>query len=95
VYIVLLKFSANQGLAGQYMAAHKAWLQQGFDEGVFLLAGSLLPGLGGAILAHCEEGTSLRDRVNADPFVVAGVVSAEIMEVAPSKAVQSLSFLVA
>ena len=52
MFIVLLKFSTNREQSGDYLDGHKAWLKQGFDDGVFLLAGSLQPGLGGGILAR-------------------------------------------
>ena len=51
MFMVLLKFSGNKGQAGQFMAGHKDWLERGFADGVFLLAGSLQPGLGGGIVA--------------------------------------------
>ena len=43
MFIVLLKFSSNKANAAQWMEGHKAWLQRGFDDGVFMLAGSLKP----------------------------------------------------
>ena len=30
MFIVLLRFSANKGQAGQFMEGHKAWLQLAF-----------------------------------------------------------------
>jgi uncharacterized protein YciI len=67
------------------MEGHKAWLKHGFDEGVFLLVGSLHPNAGGAILAHGETLAALGERVNADPFVAEGIVTVEILEITPSK----------
>lgn len=93
MFIVLLKFSGNKANAAQWMEGHKAWLQRGFDDGVFMLAGSLTPSLGGAVLAHRTTMEDLRARVDADPFVVENVVSAEIMEIAPARAEERLGFL--
>ncbi len=93
MFIVLLRFAANRGEASRLMDGHKHWLQRGFDDGVFLLAGSLQPGLGGAVLAHNTTMTDLRARVNADPFVAENVVSAEILDVAPSRSDARLAFL--
>ena len=93
MFIVLLRFSDNRDRAGRFMAGHKAWLQRGFDDGVFLLAGTLQPGVGGGILAHGATLPELRDRVNADPFVAENVVRAEILELAPAKAEERLAFL--
>jgi len=93
MFIVLLRFSGNKGQAGQFMEAHKAWLQRGFDDGVFLLAGSLQPHSGGGIVAHNTRLPDLQKRVDEDPFVVEGVVSAEIVELVPSRADDRLRFL--
>ena len=47
MFIVLLKFADNKGQAGRFMEGHQAWIKRGFDDGVFLLVGSLQPNLGG------------------------------------------------
>jgi len=93
MFIVLLKFSDNKAAASQHMEGHKAWLKQGFDDGVFLLAGSLQPNLGGGILAHNASLSELQQRVNDDPFVAENAVDAEIIELAAAKADERLSFL--
>ena len=95
MFVVLLKFAGNKGKAGQFMGPHKAWLQRGFDDGIFLLSGSLQPSLGGAIMAHNSSMSDLQERVNADPFVVEGVVSAEILEISPSRVDDRLKSLLA
>jgi len=93
MFIVLLKFSGNKGQASQFMEGHNAWIKRGFDDGVFLLVGSLQPNLGGGIVAHNTSLPDLQGRVNDDPFVVENVVSAEIIEITPSKADGRLNFL--
>ena len=94
MHIVFLKFSANKSQAGQFMDGHKAWIKRGFDDGVFLLAGSLEPGLGGGLLAHNTSLADLQSRVNEDPFVVENVVKADIFELDPGNADERLKFLV-
>jgi len=93
MFVVLLKFSDNKGNARQFMKGHNEWIERGFDDGVFLLTGSLQPSLGGGIVAHNTSLSDLQSRVNTDPFVVEGVVKAEILEIAPSKADTRLKFL--
>jgi uncharacterized protein YciI len=93
MFIVLLKFSVNKSQAGQFMEGHKEWIKRGFDDGVFVLVGSLQPNLGGAILAHNTSLPDLQGRVNDDPFVAQNVVSAEIIEITPSKTDERLKFL--
>ncbi|NVD97295.1 YciI family protein [Massilia sp. BJB1822] len=93
--IVLLKFAEHKDQAPQYMEAHNAWLKQGFDDGVFVLAGSLQPRRGGAIIAHGCSLDELQARIAEDPFVAFKVVEAEILEISPSKADERLAFLLA
>ncbi|HEX2512220.1 MAG TPA: hypothetical protein VHK44_06440 [Xanthobacteraceae bacterium] len=92
MFIVLLKFSRNKGQASQVMEGHKEWIKRGFDDGVFLLVGTLQPNLGGGIVAHNTSLADLQNRVNADPFVTQNVVSAEILEITPSRADERLTF---
>jgi uncharacterized protein YciI len=93
MFVVLLKFSANKARAAELMEGHKAWIERGFDDGVFLLTGSLRPGLGGAIVAHNTSLPDLQRRVNDDPFVAEGVVGAEILDIATSRADERLTSL--
>lgn len=93
MFIVLLKFAVNRSKAQEFMEGHKAWLQRGFDDGVFLIAGSLQPNLGGGILARGVSRADLVRRVNDDPFVAEHVVEAEILELSPSRTDARLAFL--
>jgi len=92
MFIVLLRFSGNKGQASQFMEGHKEWIKRGFDDGVFLLVGSLQPNLGGGIV-HNTSLSDLQSRVNDDPFVAENIVSAEILEITPSKADERLKFM--
>ena len=56
MFVVLLKFSNNRDRAGEFMDGHNEWIGRGFDDGVFLLAGSLLTGSGGSIFAQLYAG---------------------------------------
>jgi len=95
MFAIFLKFAENRPKAPEFMDAHKAWIKQGFDDGVFLMVGSLQPNMGGAVLAHGVSRDEIETRVNADPFVVEGIVSAEILEISPARADQRLDFLMA
>jgi len=94
VFIVLLKFSDNKSRASDLMESHKEWIKNGFDDGVFLLAGSLQPNLGGGIVAANTTLSDLQTRVQEDPFVAENVVKAEFVEITPAKTDARLSFLI-
>lgn len=95
MFVVLLRFSANKDRAAAFMQAHNDWIRQGFDDGVFLLAGSLQPGLGGTVIAHNTSLELLQARVDRDPFVAEDVVSSEILEIKPARTDGKLAFLAA
>ncbi len=94
MFVVLLKFSENKSQAGEFMDAHNQWIKQGFMDDVFLLVGSLQPGLGGSIIAHNTSLEELQNRVNNDPFVSENIVTAEILDIDAKMADDRLSFLV-
>ena len=93
MFIILLKFSDNKSKAGEFMEGHNEWIKKGFEEDKFLLVGSLQPNLGGGIVAHNTSLPDLQSRVNEDPFVAEDVVSAEILEITPSRTDERLDFL--
>lgn len=93
MFVILLKFGAGKARAGEFMEGHKAWIQKGFDDGVFLLVGSLTPNMGGGLLASGESRADIEARVGQDPFVAEGIVEAEILEIDPARTDDRLSFL--
>jgi uncharacterized protein YciI len=93
VFVVLLKFSDNRAEAGRFMDGHNAWIRRGFDDGVFSLAGTLEPKLGGGIIAHNLSLSELQGRLKDDPFVAENVVTADILQITPSRTEERLRFL--
>ncbi len=93
MFVVLLRFSDNKAQAGKFMDGHKEWIQRGFNDGVFLLSGSIQPSSGGAVLAHNTSLANLQSRVNDDPFVAENIVRAEILEITPGQTDGRLAFI--
>lgn len=92
MFIVTLRF-ADKARAPQFMEEHNAWLRQGFEEGVFLLAGGLDAGKGGAVIVHGLDRAVLARRIDEDPFVSEGIAVADILEIAPGRTDERLAFL--
>lgn len=93
MFFVTLEFTAARSKAAAFLPGHLAWLARGFADGVFLLAGSLAANAGGAVLATGETLEALQERLDADPFVAEGIVTARIVEMAPSRTDPRLAFL--
>jgi uncharacterized protein YciI len=94
MHVVFLRFGEHKARAGELTESHVEWLTRGFADDVFVLSGTIAPGLGGAILAHNITQAELAERVAEDPFVMHGVVTSEIIEISASRADERLSFLV-
>lgn len=90
LYIIFLRFTENKEQAPQFMKDHLEWIEKGLDDNIFLLAGGLLPNLGGTILAHNSPKLDLIKRMDTDPFVKEKIVSYEVFEVSPTKIHSSL-----
>ena len=95
MFMITLTFGENRARAGEFMAAHKAWIEKGFADGVFLLVGSIQPNRGGGILAHGESEEEIVRRLSEDPFVSEGVVVAEVIRIDPARTDPRLDFLAA
>ena len=95
MFVVFLRFTEHKAKAPAFMAAHNAWLAEGFAAGDFLLSGGLAPSLGGAILAQATSRAALEARLAADPFVLEGIVTVEVHEISPGRADPRLAFLAA
>lgn len=92
MFVITLRF-ADKTKAPQFMDGHNAWIKCGFDDGVFLLVGSLQPNAGGAIVAHNASPEEIEVRVQEDPFVAEGVVDAEILVISPGRTDERFDFL--
>lgn len=94
VYVVTLRFTELRHRAPLLMNAHNAWLQRGFADGTFLLAGGLADKAGGALLATAATPELLKHRLDEDPFVAEGIVAPAVVAFTPQRADVRLGFLV-
>jgi uncharacterized protein YciI len=94
LFIVILEYTAPLAEIDKALEAHRAWVRQGYCDGVFLVSGPQTPRKGGAILAHNIDRAALEARLALDPFQQAGLVTHHITEMAPRFADPRLNFLV-
>lgn len=93
MYIITLNLTDRKSQAADHMAAHNEWIARGFEDGVFLVVGSLKPQGGGAIIALADNRSEIESRLAADPFVREGIAEPHIQEVDPARTDARLSFL--
>lgn len=93
MFIILLTYSRPLEEVDVHLAGHKAWVKQGFDDGVLIASGGQKPRVGGAILAVGGDRDAIEKRVAEDPFVSSGVAEATVIEFRPSTVDPRLAFL--
>lgn len=93
MHLIVLRFTDRRPDAPRWMAAHNAWLDAGFADGIFLAAGSLHDGTGGCVLAAGVAADAIAARVAQDPFVAHGVVTADITGFQPHRTQPGLAAL--
>jgi len=93
MFVIFLRFAENRHLAGEHMDGHIDWIRQGIADAVFLLAGSVTGGQGGAISAHGLTRADLETRLQTDPFVAERIVVPEVIEIEPSAVDHRLAFI--
>jgi uncharacterized protein YciI len=60
--------------APELIAAHRRFLQQGYDEGRFLVSGPSIPPTGGILIARAESIEELNGYLADEPFCKAKVM---------------------
>ncbi len=64
---------------------HRAWLQQGYDQGLFLCSGPKVPPTGGYLLARAASVEALRAMFEDEPFKREGLATFTFTEFDPVK----------
>lgn len=78
LFVIVLTYVAPIDQIDAAGKEHVAWLQRGYDQGVFLASGRRLPRTGGIILASAASIEEVEAWMHLDPFQSRGMATAEI-----------------
>jgi uncharacterized protein YciI len=84
-FIVTLQFLAPFEAFGEAVPRHRAFLQEGYDQGFLLLSGPQNPKTGGIVVARAESLEALQDFFTGDPYKREGLATHAFTEFAPVK----------
>ena len=73
------------------LAAHRAYLHEQYENGMFLISGRMVPRTGGVILAVADSRADIEAVIELDPFKEAGAASYQITEFVPTMAAEIFS----
>jgi uncharacterized protein YciI len=73
------------------LAAHREYLREQYDNGMFLMSGRMVPRTGGIIIATADSRADIEAVIELDPFNEAGAASYAITEFVPTMTADILS----
>ena len=85
MFIVMLKYKKPVTQVDEVVAAHRAFLDEGYKKDYFLASGPLNPRNGGVILTRALPRTTLDAVLQNDPFYREGIADYEVIEFDPVK----------
>ncbi|MCF3129438.1 YciI family protein [Streptomyces olivochromogenes] len=90
MFVLELTYTAPLDAVDAVLPAHVVWLDEQYDQGVFLASGRKNPRDGGVILAAAADRARIEDIVAGDPFVAAGVCAYRVTEFVATKTAPGL-----
>lgn len=80
MFVVLLHYKKPLNEVDHWLAEHRAFLEQGYQQNLFMASGPQNPRTGGVILSQCPDRATLERVLAQDPFQVHGIADYELIE---------------
>ena len=91
MFIISITYIKPMAEVDLLLSAHRKFLNQQYENGMFLMSGRKVPRSGGIILADAANRADVEAVVQLDPFYTAGVAQYDIIEFIPSMAVDAFA----
>lgn len=90
LYIAVLTYVRPVEEIDACLSDHIAWLEEGYQAGVFIASGRRVPRNGGVILVKGESLEDVKMRLSKDPFQIQGLAEVEVIPFEVSKRIAAL-----
>ncbi|CAN7467385.1 YciI family protein [Pseudoduganella sp. LjRoot289] len=91
MFIIALTYLKPAEEIDKLLAAHREYLREQYDNGMFLMSGRMVPRTGGIIIATADSRADIEAVIELDPFNEAGAASYAITEFVPTMTADILS----
>jgi uncharacterized protein YciI len=91
MFIIMLNYKKPLDIVEQYLAAHRAYLDEGYKKDFFVASGPKNPRTGGIIISQLKDREQLEKILQHDPFYTNNIIDYEIIEFTPVKCHQHFS----
>jgi uncharacterized protein YciI len=85
MFIVQLTYKAPIAEVDKYLQAHRAFLDDHYKQGLFLLSGPMKPRVGGILIALTKDREQLEAVLQNDPYQLADIADYQLIEFTPVK----------
>jgi uncharacterized protein YciI len=85
MFVILVTYKKPIDVVETHVPAHRAFLDEGYKAGHFIVAGPRVPRTGGVILSQLKDREQLQKIIEQDPFYDLGVADFEVIEFTPTK----------
>lgn len=93
MFIIDLTFKVPLATIDLHLDSHLEFLNEQYQQGIFLASGRKEPRTGGIILAQISDKNELLKIMEKDPFVIHDLVDCSFTEFVASKTCEELKFL--
>lgn len=83
LFVLLVQYTAPLADIEANLAAHRSYLQAGYDKGFLLASGPRTPREGGVIIGKFDDMAAAEKFSKSDPFVQQNLARYEILEFTP------------
>ncbi|MFA0630972.1 YciI family protein [Vibrio sp. 10N.222.49.A3] len=94
MFIISLTYQVSLEKIDAFIPEHVDYLNEQYAKGYFILSGRKEPRTGGVIISTISDRNELNEVLALDPFNREGLANYEVTEIVPTKASNSLKFLV-
>jgi uncharacterized protein YciI len=91
MFIISITYTKPMTEIDALLSAHRKFLNEQYNNGMFLLSGRKVPRSGGIIIADAANRADVEAVVQLDPFYMAGVAEYDITEFVPSMTAEAFA----
>lgn len=92
MFLIIVNYKQPLTVVDEHLAAHRAFLEEGYQRDYFIVSGPRNPRTGGIILSQLTDRQQLEQALAQDPFYIHGVADYEIIEFNPVKKHKNFNF---
>ncbi len=85
MFVVLLHYKKPLEVVDQHLGAHRAYLEQGYQQNFLMASGPQEPRTGGVMLSQLQDRHQLEAFLAQDPFALEEIADYQVIDFSPVK----------